>query len=54
MLFEALKAANKPVRYIEMPWATHGCDFAFNGPCGQISTRAVESFLKEIMAPGRP
>jgi hypothetical protein len=28
-----------------MPWATHGCDYNFSGPCGQLSTYAVERFL---------
>ncbi len=34
---------------IEMPWATHGCDYFINGPCGQISTYAVERFLASVM-----
>lgn len=34
---------------LEMPWATHGCDYNFNGPCGQLSTRAIDDFLKEIL-----
>ncbi len=34
---------------IEMPWATHGCDYFINGPCGQISTYAVERFLASLM-----
>jgi acetyl esterase/lipase len=41
-----LRAAGKRVEYVHMPWATHGCDFAFNGPCGQTSTRAVLRFLE--------
>jgi len=34
--------------YLPLPWATHGCDFSFNGPCGQITTYAVESFLDRV------
>jgi acetyl esterase/lipase len=45
-LADRLRRAGKPVEYLEMPWATHGCDYAFNGPCGQLSTRAVMKFLE--------
>lgn len=51
MLYERLMAAGKSVRYVELPWATHGCDFAFNGPCGQVSTRAVLEFLRSVNGP---
>ncbi len=40
-----LKAAGVPHYFLNMPWATHGCDYNFNGPCGQLSTYAVERFL---------
>ena len=33
---------------LRMPWATHGCDYFFSGPCGQISTFAVERFLGSV------
>lgn len=45
LLARRLKAAGKRVEYLELPWSTHGCDCAFNGPCGQLSTRAVMRFL---------
>lgn len=45
-LSEKLKAAGVPHYFLNMPWATHGCDYNFNGPCGQISTYAVERFLE--------
>ena len=45
-LSEKLKAAGVPHYFLNMPWATHGCDYNFNGPCGQLSTYAVESFLR--------
>jgi acetyl esterase/lipase len=34
--------------FLSLPWATHGCDFNFNGPSGQISTYAVEHFLNSV------
>ena len=34
---------------VRLPWATHGCDFVFSGPCGQVSTYAVERFLGAIL-----
>lgn len=44
-LAEKLRAARVPHYFLNMPWATHGCDYNFNGPCGQLSTYAVERFL---------
>lgn len=44
-LSRKLAAAGVPHYFLNMPWATHGCDYNFNGPCGQISTYAVERFL---------
>jgi len=38
-----------PNVYLHFPWATHGCDANFNGPCGQISTYAIERFLAAVM-----
>lgn len=38
--------------FLNMPRATHGCDYNFNGPCGRISTYAVERFLA-FAAPAR-
>lgn len=34
---------------VRMPWATHGCDYVFSGPCGQVTTYAVERFLGAIL-----
>lgn len=45
-----LKAAGIPHYFLNMPWATHGCDYNFNGPCGQLSTYAVERFLGFALA----
>ena len=44
-----LAAAHRPHFFLRLPWATHGCDYNFNGPCGQISTYAIEIFLGEVM-----
>ena len=34
--------------FIRLPWATHGCDRTFGGPCGQVATYAVERFLDAV------
>lgn len=44
-LSEKLAAAGVKHYFLDMPWATHGCDYNFSGPCGQLSTYAVERFL---------
>jgi acetyl esterase/lipase len=44
-----LAAAHRPHLFLLLPWATHGCDYNFNGPCGQISTYAIERFLAVVM-----
>ncbi len=33
---------------VTLPWATHGCDYNFNGPSGQISTFAIERFIASV------
>ena len=38
-----------PHMVLRMPWATHGCDYVFSGPCGQISTFAIEQFLGAVL-----
>jgi acetyl esterase/lipase len=40
-----LKALGIDHEFLELPWATHGCDYFPSGPCGQLSTFAVERFL---------
>ena len=37
-----------PHLLVRLPWATHGCDYVFRGPCGQVSTFAVERFLGAV------
>ena len=34
--------------WLQLPWATHGFDYNLNGPGGQLSTYAVERFLKTV------
>ena len=45
-LIPFLKNAEIPHALVTLPWAVHGFDFNFNGFGGQISTYAVEYFLK--------
>jgi acetyl esterase/lipase len=44
-----LTAVGVPHYFLDLPWATHGCDYVFSGPCGQISTYAVERFLSGVL-----
>jgi acetyl esterase/lipase len=39
---------------VRLPWATHGCDKSFGGPCGQIVSYAVERFLDSVMIVPHP
>lgn len=34
--------------YLDLPWATHGCDYSLNGPSGQLSTYTIERFLQFV------
>jgi dipeptidyl aminopeptidase/acylaminoacyl peptidase len=45
----ALERAGRRHLLLILPWATHGCDFNFSGPCGQISTFAIERFLAQTL-----
>jgi acetyl esterase/lipase len=47
-LDSALALARRPHLLVEMPWATHGCDYVFNGPCGQMATFAIERFVAAV------
>ena len=42
--------AGVPHAVVRLPWATHGCDYIFSGPCGQVATYAVERFLGAVLA----
>jgi acetyl esterase/lipase len=48
-LYARLQNLKVPSVLILMPWATHGFDYSLNGPAGQISTKAVEIFLKKYL-----
>ena len=48
-LDSALAVARRPHLLVEMPWATHGCDYVSVGPCWQESTYAIERFLAAVM-----
>ena len=44
-----LSQAHVKSLFLRLPWATHACDWSFSGPCGQITTYAVERFLERVM-----
>jgi acetyl esterase/lipase len=37
-----------PHVYVELPWATHGFDYSLRGPGGQLTTFAIEWFLRSV------
>jgi dipeptidyl aminopeptidase/acylaminoacyl peptidase len=43
-----LTQAQRPHYFLRLPWATHGCDAHFNGPCGQISVYLIERFFASV------
>jgi acetyl esterase/lipase len=45
-LIERLKAAGSPYYMLLVPQATHASDINFSGPFGQMTTYAVERFLR--------
>jgi acetyl esterase/lipase len=47
-LAERLHQSRVPHVYVKLPWATHGCDTNFHGPCGQVTTYAIERFLSYV------
>ena len=48
-LSDRLLRARVPHLYLRLPWAVHGCDYIFSGPCGQMTTYAVERFLDAVL-----
>ena len=48
-LSDRLLRARTPHLYLRLPWAVHGCDYLFHGPCGQVTTYAVERFLAAVL-----
>lgn len=47
-LDEKLQQNGIPYFWLKLPWATHGFDYSFNGPGGQLSTYIIERFLKTV------
>jgi acetyl esterase/lipase len=47
-LDERLRAENVPVVFIELPWAAHAFDVNLHGPGGQLSTFAIEWFVRAV------
>ena len=41
-----------PNYLLDLPTATHGCDYNFSGPSGQTSTFAIERFIHAVI--GKP
>jgi len=37
-----------PHYFLNLPWATHGCDYNINGPSGQITTYTIERFINSV------
>lgn len=35
--------------FLSLPWATHGFDYNINGPGGQLSTYAIERFIRTVI-----
>jgi acetyl esterase/lipase len=48
-LSQRLTKFSVPHVYVELPWATHGCDYFFSGPCGRISTYAIKRYLANVL-----
>jgi acetyl esterase/lipase len=47
-LIKKLKPNGVIYYWLQLPWATHGFDYNLNGPGGQLSTYAVETFLNTV------
>ena len=43
-----LEQANVPHRYLELPWATHACDYFPSTPDGQLTMKAVLDFIASL------
>lgn len=37
-----------PHLLLELPWATHGCEYTLNGPSGQLAVYAAERFMYAV------
>ena len=43
-----LKKYGVPHLLLELPWATHGCEYTLNGPSGQLAVYAAERFMYAV------
>jgi len=48
-LNKRLRQNNITHYWLQLPWATHGFDYNINGPGGQLSNYAVETFLQNTV-----
>ncbi|HXW07846.1 MAG TPA: alpha/beta hydrolase [Vicinamibacterales bacterium] len=54
-LEQKLKESGVRHLFVRLKWATHACDRSIGGPCGQVTTYAIERFLDAVMmAPKAP
>ena len=47
-LQKKLNQLKVPNYFLQLPFATHGCDYSLKGPAGQVCTYAVERFIKSV------
>ncbi len=47
-LQKKLNELKVPNYFLQLPFATHGCDYNLKGPAGQVCTYAVERFIKSV------
>lgn len=40
-----LEQAGRPYEFLDLPWATHGFDYNFHGPSGQLAWHGLQRFL---------
>ncbi|MDQ6624740.1 MAG: alpha/beta hydrolase [Verrucomicrobiota bacterium] len=52
LLMTRLQDSARPVLYLYLPWATHGCDANLSGPSGQLSLYVIERFLGSVLPTG--
>lgn len=50
-LQKKLNELKVPNYFLQLPFATHGCDYSLKGPAGQACTYAVERFIKSVTEP---
>jgi acetyl esterase/lipase len=48
-LQKKLNACHVKNYFLDLPSATHGCDYNINGPSGQLSTYVVERFIASVV-----